>query len=76
MLKLGTVTCHLAWRPHLLIISLLKIDMLKITVSLKNMKTPKMSGTARRSLPNIVCLKIGIAKNKICHMSMKMDSLI
>jgi hypothetical protein len=31
----------------------------------KNMKRPKMSETARRTLPNIVRLKIGTAKNRI-----------
>jgi hypothetical protein len=61
----SAATCHPAWRPYLLIIALLKIDMLKIAVRPKNMKRPKMSGTARRTLPNIVHLKIGTAKNRI-----------
>jgi hypothetical protein len=37
--------------------------MLKIAVP-KNMKRPNMFGTARRTMPNIVCLKIGTAKNR------------
>jgi hypothetical protein len=31
---------------------------------LKNRKRQKMSGIARRTLPNIACLKIGTAKNR------------
>jgi hypothetical protein len=46
-------------------IDLPKIDMLKITVTLKNRKTPKMSGMTGRPLPNVVCLKIDTAKNRI-----------
>jgi hypothetical protein len=42
-----------------------KIDMPKITIYPKNKKSPNMSGTTRRPLPNIVCLKISTAKNRI-----------
>jgi hypothetical protein len=59
-----TATCRLAWRQYLLLIALLKIDMLKITVCLKNMKRPKTFGFARRTLPIFACLKIGIAENR------------
>jgi hypothetical protein len=42
--------------------TLIKIDMLKITVLPKKRKKLKMLGTARRTLPNIACPKIGTAE--------------
>jgi hypothetical protein len=62
-LNLPLVTLH--GNHTLLNIALLKIDMPKIAVTLKNRKTPNMSKTTRRPLPNIVCLKIDTAKNRI-----------